>query len=368
VPDDNRPDHNSPGGPSEPDEPTRYFISDFDDDHFDEDQPVEHDQYAESAEHDVEHTAQQETDDAEDIAPAPQRFFFDDLAPTESDDGDDTERYAGVGAAAGATIGASADGSATRSTAGGASPADSLGDVESSGRRNQRGQRVVGGVLIALVAAAVLVVIGARLGGSGDDKKVVGGVPTNSTHASTSASTSPTAPKTSGAKTSGATTGGAKTSTAPTSAASEQPSTGASTSPGAGRSSAPMSSSAAGSSVPATSGAPSSGTPSTPPSSAGAPSGAVVHAPLTVLNNTTTQGLAGQAADVFSGKGWTVNDVSNYTGNLATTTVFYDPSDPAQQRAARSLAAQFPAITAVQPRINDLPGKGLTVVLAPNWS
>ncbi len=353
MPDDNRPDHNSPDGPSEPDEPTRYFISDFDEDHFDEGQPVE-----------------QDIDDAEDIAPAPQRFFFDDLAPTESndgDDGDDTARYAGVRAAAGATIGASTDGSATgstsASTAGGASPADSLGDVESSGRRTQRGQRVVGGVLIALVAAAVLVVIGARLGGSGDDKKAVGGVPTNSTHASTSASTSATAPTTSGAK-----TGAAKTSTAPTSATSEQPSTGASTSPGAGRPSAPVSSSAAGSSVPATSGAPSSGTPSTPPSSAGAPSGAVVHAPLTVLNNTTTQGLAGQAADVFSGKGWTVNDVSNYTGNLATTTVFYDPSDPAQQRAARSLAAQFPAITAVQPRINDLPGKGLTVVLAPNWS
>lgn len=92
-----------------------------------------------------------------------------------------------------------------------------------------------------------------------------------------------------------------------------------------------------------------------------------VRAPLTVLNNTTITGLAGEAAQSFSESGWTVTSVDNYTGALPTTTVFYDSTDPTQRAAAETLARQFSAVADVQPRIPDLPSTGLTVVLAPDW-
>lgn len=89
--------------------------------------------------------------------------------------------------------------------------------------------------------------------------------------------------------------------------------------------------------------------------------------PLTVLNNTIKSGLAAQAAQKFSTKGWQVGPVGNYTGDLSTTTVYYDSSNSAQHRAAETLAAQFPEVAQVQPRFAGLPGSGLTVVLAPDW-
>jgi hypothetical protein len=92
-----------------------------------------------------------------------------------------------------------------------------------------------------------------------------------------------------------------------------------------------------------------------------------VNIPLTVLNNTIKSGLAAQAAQKFSTKGWQVGPVGNYTGDLSATTVYYDSTNPAQHRAAETLAAQFPEVAQVQPRFAGLPGSGLTVVLAPDW-
>lgn len=89
--------------------------------------------------------------------------------------------------------------------------------------------------------------------------------------------------------------------------------------------------------------------------------------PLTVLNNTIKTGLAAQAAHLFSTKGWRIGAVGNYTGQLSVTTVYYSPTDPAERRAAETLAAQFPDVAQVQPRLANLPGSGLTVVLAPDW-
>jgi hypothetical protein len=89
--------------------------------------------------------------------------------------------------------------------------------------------------------------------------------------------------------------------------------------------------------------------------------------PLTVLNNTIQHGLARTAAQTFSTRGWQIGPVGNYTGELAQTTVYYDPTNRAQHRAAETLAAQFPQVTQVQPRFASLPGSGLTVVLAPDW-
>jgi hypothetical protein len=91
--------------------------------------------------------------------------------------------------------------------------------------------------------------------------------------------------------------------------------------------------------------------------------------PLTVLNNTTVTGLARTAAQDFKAHGWSVDQVANYTGRLAATTVFYRDGDAAAQRAARALARQFPEIAQVAPRSPALPaGNGLTVVLAPDWT
>jgi hypothetical protein len=89
--------------------------------------------------------------------------------------------------------------------------------------------------------------------------------------------------------------------------------------------------------------------------------------PLTVLNNTIKSGLAAQAAQLFSTKGWKVGPPGNYTGDLSATTVYYDPSSSSQHKAAETLAAQFPQVAQVQPRFAGLPGSGLTVVLAPDW-
>jgi hypothetical protein len=107
--------------------------------------------------------------------------------------------------------------------------------------------------------------------------------------------------------------------------------------------------------------------------SAPAPTKAAVPAParvpLTVLNNTTVTGLARTAAQDFKAHGWSVDQVANYTGRLAATTVFYRDGDAAAQRAARALARQFPEIAQVAPRSPALPaGNGLTVVLAPDWT
>jgi hypothetical protein len=113
----------------------------------------------------------------------------------------------------------------------------------------------------------------------------------------------------------------------------------------------------------------SSAPPSTP-KAAPTHSAPAARSPLTVLNNTTRTGLADQAAQEFRDGGWSVVRVGNFTGKIPNTTVYYDPGNAAQQRAAQALAAQFPAIDRVLPRYAGLPDSvhGVIVVLAPDWS
>jgi hypothetical protein len=83
--------------------------------------------------------------------------------------------------------------------------------------------------------------------------------------------------------------------------------------------------------------------------------------PLLVLNNSTIDGLGLRAASDFRNGGWTVAGVGNLTGRLRDTTVYYEPGYAEQ---ARALAAQFPQIHRVLPRIDGLPGTAhLTVVV-----
>jgi LytR cell envelope-related transcriptional attenuator len=92
-------------------------------------------------------------------------------------------------------------------------------------------------------------------------------------------------------------------------------------------------------------------------------------APLTVLNNSTRTGLADRAAGQFAAAGWRVNLVGNFSGRIPATTVYFTPGNAAQERAARQLAKEFPAIDRVLPRFSGLPPTppGLVVVLTRTW-
>jgi hypothetical protein len=102
-------------------------------------------------------------------------------------------------------------------------------------------------------------------------------------------------------------------------------------------------------------------------SAAGTPVAVLKKLPLTVLNNTTSQGLAQRAATTFSSRGWNVGGIGNYTGIISSTTVYYDATSPTEEQAAAALAEQFSGLMHAEPRFAGLPGAGLTVVLAPNW-
>lgn len=83
--------------------------------------------------------------------------------------------------------------------------------------------------------------------------------------------------------------------------------------------------------------------------------------PLLVLNNSSIDGLGLRAANDFRRGGWTVAGVGNLTGRLRDTTVYYEPGYDGQ---AHALAAQFPQVHRVLPRIKGLPGEArLTVVV-----
>ena len=145
-----------------------------------------------------------------------------------------------------------------------------------------------------------------------------------------------------------------------------------------------VSTGAAATSAPATTVPPQTTTPpppsSTPPpattvrppaSTVGKPatSPATARSPLTVLNNTTRTGLADQVATEFRAAGWSVVKVGNFTGKIPSTTVYYDPGNTTEQRAAEALARQFRDIARVLPRYDGLPDSvhGVIVVLAPDW-
>ncbi len=90
--------------------------------------------------------------------------------------------------------------------------------------------------------------------------------------------------------------------------------------------------------------------------------------PLVVLNNTTTQGLARQAAGRFETGGWTVTRYANYTNNILSTCAYYDPAASGAKAAALALREQYPAIKRVQPKFAELPSGPVVVVLTPDYS
>ena len=75
--------------------------------------------------------------------------------------------------------------------------------------------------------------------------------------------------------------------------------------------------------------------------------------------------MANRAATAYRAGGWSVVMVGNYTGQVAETTVYFAPG---QEPSAHRLARQFSGIVQVLPRIEGLPGSGLTVVLTRDYS
>jgi hypothetical protein len=104
------------------------------------------------------------------------------------------------------------------------------------------------------------------------------------------------------------------------------------------------------------------------------PSASVKDVPLVVLNNTTVQGLAEQAAHRFESGGWTVTSFGNYQNEIASTCAYFDPSYAGAKAAAEALQRQYPTITRVQPRFapdgvsEPLPDAPVVVVLTPDYS
>jgi hypothetical protein len=109
--------------------------------------------------------------------------------------------------------------------------------------------------------------------------------------------------------------------------------------------------------------------------SASSGSGAVRHAiALVVLNNSTTAGLAAQAAHRFESGGWRVTSFGNYQNDISSTCAYYDPTISGAKAAAEALQAQYPTIKRVAPRFapdagaEPLPSGPVVVVLTGDYS
>ncbi|MGY1600861.1 LytR C-terminal domain-containing protein [Geodermatophilus sp. SYSU D00815] len=97
-----------------------------------------------------------------------------------------------------------------------------------------------------------------------------------------------------------------------------------------------------------------------------------VRVPVTVLNATDVNGLAGRIAGSLTDGGWEAPVTGAYTGgDVATTTVFFTDGDETQRQAAVQLVEQFPEITGgPSPRFFEMPADapaGLVVVAAGEW-
>ncbi|RBY96089.1 hypothetical protein DQ237_09350 [Blastococcus sp. TF02-8] len=96
-----------------------------------------------------------------------------------------------------------------------------------------------------------------------------------------------------------------------------------------------------------------------------------VKVPVTVLNATDVNGLAGKISSAVVAGGWESPGVGAYKGTpVATTTVFYTEGDEQQRQAATELVAQFPDLAGPAARffdVTDVPAPGLVIVATGNW-
>lgn len=125
----------------------------------------------------------------------------------------------------------------------------------------------------------------------------------------------------------------------------------------------------AGTAAPAATGAPAGSAPvsSAAPAPAPAPAPAVEpgplrDAPIAVWNNSLIQGLAGRVGDTLRGEGWDISEVGNFAADtLPHSAAFFTPGNAAEERVARSVAAQLGI--AAEPRPESLRDAPAGVVL-----
>jgi hypothetical protein len=99
---------------------------------------------------------------------------------------------------------------------------------------------------------------------------------------------------------------------------------------------------------------------------------APVRVPVTVLNSTGINGLAGKVAASVAAGGWETPAVGAYTaGDVAASTVFFTQGDENQRLAAVQLVDQFPQLQGPAPRFFELPADvqapGLVVIATGDW-
>ncbi|SFP49201.1 LytR cell envelope-related transcriptional attenuator [Amycolatopsis arida] len=114
---------------------------------------------------------------------------------------------------------------------------------------------------------------------------------------------------------------------------------------------------------------PAPGQPGGPPGD-GAPSDQQASAKwvaVRVYNNSTTKGLATQAAQDLRSQGWNVSEVGNYSsGIIPTTTVYYRPGTD-EETAARAIGAEFGM--RVEPRFEGIADSspGVIVIITNDY-
>ena len=113
---------------------------------------------------------------------------------------------------------------------------------------------------------------------------------------------------------------------------------------------------------------PSHGSSSSTESTSGDPRTPAKDVPLVVLNNTTIQGLASEAAQRFEDGGWTVTESGNLSNTIISTCAYYDESEPGAKAAAEALQEQYPTIKRVEPKFPELPAGPVVVVLTPDYT
>lgn len=123
----------------------------------------------------------------------------------------------------------------------------------------------------------------------------------------------------------------------------------------------------AGTATPAATGAPAGSAPDSsaapaPAPAPAAPAGPLRDAPIAVWNNSLIQGLAGRVGDTLRGEGWDISEVGNFSADtLPHSAAFYTPGNAAEERVARSVAAQLGI--AAEPRPESLRDAPAGVVL-----
>ena len=92
-----------------------------------------------------------------------------------------------------------------------------------------------------------------------------------------------------------------------------------------------------------------------------------IKAPLTVVNASSSAGLAARGRDAFEGAGWEVAEIGNYTAQVSASVIYYPADNPTAKAAAINLQLAFPKITKLAVSPATFPYTGVVVVMTGDW-